>query len=162
MAAGTTETVPQGRAVAVKRRPSLFSYIAAWQFLAFILLVCLVWVSEVMDWPFLFFDAMPTGIDVIRACILSAAVVFSAIVAVGNTYVQQKHILRGMLILCSSCGKVRMQKGMWEGLADYLEAHTLATLKFDVCPDCLREMEREITDANVEKWTSATDADGSR
>jgi hypothetical protein len=134
----------------------ILNYVAVWQFLAFILLLCVVWISEVLDLPFMFFRSSPTGVDIMRGCTLSAAVIVCAIIAVGNTYVQQKHVLKGMLILCSSCNKVKVRKDAWEGIDDYLEKKTLATLAHDVCPDCLKAMEREIAKANVEDWKSQT------
>ena len=140
--------------VSKNRRESILSRVAAWQFMAFVLLLCLVWGSEILDLPALFFNASPARLDLIRACTLTAAVIFCAIVAVGNTYVQQKHILKGILILCSSCNKVKISKGPWEQLDEYLEEKTLATLAREICPDCFQTMEREITDANLEKWKS--------
>ena len=136
------------------KRESVLSRVAAWQFMAFILLLCLVWVNEILDLPALFFHASPASVDLIRACTLSSAVILCAIIAVGNTYVQQKHILKGVLILCSSCNKVKISKGAWEQLDQYLEEKTLATLSRELCPDCFQAMELEIADANLEKWKS--------
>lgn len=138
-----------------KHRPIL-AYIAVWQFMAFIILLCVVWINEILDLPALLFDAEPSGIDVTRASTLSAAVLVCAIVAVGNTYTQQKHILRGLLILCSSCRKIRVNRGMWEELNLYLERNTLAEFHLDMCPGCFGDMEREITEANVRRWKADT------
>ena len=141
-----------GNNESIGKRKSALSLIAVWQFMAFVLLLCLVWASEVLDLPALFFNAESDRGGLIRACILTAAVLLCAIIAVGNTYVQQKHILKGILILCSSCKKVKISKGVWEQLDLYLEEKTLATLSREICPDCFRAMENEISDANREKW----------
>lgn len=140
---------------AVKRETgSALSRIAVWQFLAFILLLCLIWGSEVLDLPAFFFNASHARMNLVRACTLTAAVILCAIIAVGNTYVQQKRILKGMLILCSSCNKVKISKGAWESLGQYLEKNTLAKLSQELCPDCFHVMEQEIGSANLERWRS--------
>lgn len=138
------------------KREFMFEYIALWQFIAFVLLIFLIWGSEIMDLPALFFHASSTGIDLLRGFTLTAATMLVAIIAVGNTYLQQKHILKGALILCSKCHKVKISKGAWEQLDQYLQKKTLATLSRDLCPECFQSMEREIASANVEMWKSET------
>ena len=136
------------------------SRVAAWQFASFTLLIIVVWASEVMDWPALFFGASGTGVDIIRACLLTAAVIWCAVVTVGNTYLQQKRILNGMLIICTSCQKVKIGREAWEGLDRFVEQNTMAKLELAVCPDCFKRMEREISEANVGK-AEADDTDPS-
>jgi len=125
------------------------SHVAVWQFASFMLLIFVVWVSEVMDWPSLYFGASATGVDLIRACLLTAAVIWCAVVTVGNTYLQQKRILSGMLIMCTSCQKVKISPDAWEGLGSFLEQNTMAQLERAVCPECLKRMERELSEANT-------------
>lgn len=139
-----------------KRKETILTHIAAWQFLAFILLVCLVWAIEGLN-----LGARPTGVSagesmVSRACVLTAAIIVCAIISVGNTYIQQKHILRGILLLCTSCSKVRVKRDVWESLGDLVEDRTLATLNQDLCPECFKSVEREITAANVQTWKVKT------
>ena len=136
----------------VARGPAHMSYVALWQFMAFILLLCLIWVGEVLDLPTLLFGAPSSGVDIFRACLLSAATILCAIIAVGNTYLQHRHIIKGLLVVCPSCSKVKVSRDAWENLDRYLEEKTMATLRHDTCPDCYRAMAAAVTAANVEKW----------
>ena len=66
-----------------------FAYIGFWQFLTFIMLILVVWVNEVRDMPSLLFGTDPQDVNIFRGCLLTAAVLIAAIVAIGNTYLQQ-------------------------------------------------------------------------
>lgn len=136
------------------RRPVL-AYIALWQFLSFSILLCLVWVNELLDLPALIYNAPSSPPDLIRACTLSAAVILCAVIAVGNTYTQQRHILKGLLVLCASCRKVRTSREVWEEMDSYIEEHSRAKLRIDTCPTCYEITAREVTDVNVKAWRSS-------
>lgn len=45
--------------------------------------------------------------------------------------------LSGMLPICSSCKKIRNDKGYWEQLEVYLSEHSEAEFSHGMCPDCL-------------------------
>ena len=48
--------------------------------------------------------------------------------------------LSGLLPICSSCKKIRDDKGYWNGLESYLQEHSGATLTHGICPDCARRL----------------------
>ena len=91
-----------------------FAYIGFWQFMTFIMLILLVWVNEVRDMPALLFNTEPQDVNIVRGCLLTAAVLIAAIVAIGNTYLQQKRVLNSMISVCSSCNKVRVNQNQWK------------------------------------------------
>ena len=123
---------------------SAFSYVALWQFLGFILLLCLVWVSETMDLPNMFFGIEHSSMNIFRACVLSAAVIICAIIVVGNTYLQQKHIIRGLLMVCSTCQKVKINEEEWKHMDEYITEHSLAAFSHGLCPECYAKMNMEM------------------
>ena len=45
--------------------------------------------------------------------------------------------LEGMLSICSGCKKVRNEKGKWEHVDTYVEAHSKAVFSHSMCPDCM-------------------------
>ena len=49
-------------------------------------------------------------------------------------------ILRGLIPICCSCKKIRDDKGYWNKLEYYLEAHTEAEFTHGVCPECEKKM----------------------
>ncbi len=52
--------------------------------------------------------------------------------------------LRGLLPICSSCKKIRDDKGYWNQLEAYVEAHSEADFTHGICPECARRLYPEI------------------
>jgi PAS domain S-box-containing protein len=48
--------------------------------------------------------------------------------------------LSGMLPICSSCKKIRDDKGYWTRLEAYIYEHTDAQLSHGLCPDCAKKL----------------------
>jgi PAS domain S-box-containing protein len=48
--------------------------------------------------------------------------------------------LRGLLPICSSCKKIRDDKGSWAGLEKYIMDHSDAQFSHGICPDCMRKL----------------------
>ena len=55
-------------------------------------------------------------------------------------------VLRGILPICVHCKKVRDDKGYWEQVERYLEAHSELGFTHGICPDCLRKHFPEYAD----------------
>ncbi|MFC1547443.1 DUF3365 domain-containing protein [Candidatus Neomarinimicrobiota bacterium] len=53
-------------------------------------------------------------------------------------------ILRGLIPICSSCKKIRDDKGYWSQLEEYIHEHTEADFTHGVCPDCAGELYPEV------------------
>lgn len=133
--------------MAAKHRKSrgdgLFS-VAVWQFLAFVMLLLLIWFNELTDIAALWFGGTPAEPNLFRGCVLTIAVIVVAIVTVGHTYVQQKQIIRGLLTVCAECRKIRIQNEMWEQLDEYISDHSLALISHGLCPHCFEKAQKEI------------------
>lgn len=136
----------------------ILSYIAVWQFLSFMILLCLIWVAGVMDLPAMFFDVPTDGVDVMNACILSAAVIVCAIITVGNTYLQQQRALKGLHLVCPQCKKVKTGESEWQDMEQYLRAKTHIKVNRNLCPTCLKKMEEEVTAHNEQQWVGVAGA----
>lgn len=48
--------------------------------------------------------------------------------------------LSGLIPICSSCKKIRDDKGYWNKLEKYLLEHSDATLSHGICPDCAKNL----------------------
>jgi len=48
--------------------------------------------------------------------------------------------LSGLLPICSSCKKIRDDKGYWNRLETYLQEHSGATLTHGICPECVQKL----------------------
>lgn len=113
-----------------------FSYIAVWQAAIFLLLILLVWVSEVLDLPALLFGVEPSPVDVVGSCMASAGILICGIVTIGNTYLQQRKIIKGFLTICSYCKKIRIQNDAWQRIEEYIATRSDVDFSHGVCPDC--------------------------
>ncbi len=49
-------------------------------------------------------------------------------------------ILRGMLPSCSSCKKIRDDKGYWNQIESYIREHTEAEFTHGICPECMKKL----------------------
>ena len=49
-------------------------------------------------------------------------------------------ILRGMLPICSSCKKIRDDKGYWNQIESYIRDHTGAEFTHGICPECMKNL----------------------
>ena len=125
----------------INKRP--FAYIAFWQMMVFGLLICLIWISEIWDLPALYFGTATGDTSLVRDWVLTAAVVICALITMGNTYLQQKHIIHGLLVVCSSCGKIKIKKDVWQEMQGYLVKHSMAALSHGMCPECCRKITGE-------------------
>ncbi len=48
--------------------------------------------------------------------------------------------LSGLIPICSSCQKIRDDKGYWELVADYMSKHSDAQFSHGICPECAKRL----------------------
>jgi len=142
-------TPPRKKPVHLPKDP--FAYIGFWQFLTFIMLILLVWVNEVRDMPALLFNTSPQDVNIFRGCLLTAGVLVAAIVAIGNTYLQQKRVLNSMISVCSNCNKVRVNQNQWKQMEEYISDNSLLTFTHGLCPDCMEKVMQTISQRTAAK-----------
>ena len=125
----------------VKAARTGLNTIAIWQFLAFVLLLLLIWANELFDFSYWIYGGVRTPPDFFRASILSACVVVVAIINVGHTFLLQTRIISGFIVVCSACHKVKIEHEIWRTLEGYISDHSEVTFSHGLCPDCYeREM----------------------
>jgi hypothetical protein len=59
--------------------------------------------------------------------------------------------LSGFLPICSSCKKIRDDKGYWSEVEQYVSAHSDAEFSHSICPDCMRSLYPEYADAVLDR-----------
>lgn len=121
-----------------------FAYIAFWQFLTFIILIMLIWLNELHDGAAVFFRHESEEFNIFRACTLTVAVLVAAIIAIGNTYLQQRKVMRSIVAVCSHCHRVRLNAEVWQTLEDYIGERSLLTFSHGLCPDCAKALMKTI------------------
>jgi hypothetical protein len=58
----------------------------------------------------------------------------------------QVKLLSGFLPICSSCKKIRDDKGYWNEVERYICGHSEAEFSHSICPDCMRRLYPEYAD----------------
>jgi hypothetical protein len=58
--------------------------------------------------------------------------------------------LSGLLPICSSCKKIRDDKGYWTQIESYIRDHSEAEFSHSICPDCAKQLYPDI-DLNDDK-----------
>lgn len=54
--------------------------------------------------------------------------------------VSEIKLLTGLLPICSSCKKIRDDKGEWERIEKYISTRSEAKFSHGICPDCMKEL----------------------
>ncbi|MDI7262116.1 MAG: response regulator, partial [Thermodesulfobacteriota bacterium] len=49
-------------------------------------------------------------------------------------------VLRGFLPICSSCKRIRDDKGYWNLIENYIKAHSEAEFSHGICPECSEKL----------------------
>ncbi len=49
-------------------------------------------------------------------------------------------VLSGLLPICSSCKKIRDDKGYWTWIEKYIQEHSEAQFSHSICPDCAKKL----------------------
>lgn len=62
-----------------------------------------------------------------------------------TTTLAQAKTLRGLLPICSSCKKIRNDRGYWQQVEVYIQEHSEAGFSHGVCPDCMRRLYPEFS-----------------
>ncbi|RJX32233.1 MAG: hypothetical protein C4531_06745 [Desulfurivibrio sp.] len=63
----------------------------------------------------------------------------------------QVKTLSGFLPICSSCRKIRDDKGYWQQIETYVREHSDAQFSHSVCPDCARSIYPDLDFDEIEK-----------
>ena len=56
--------------------------------------------------------------------------------------------LSGLLPICSSCKKIRDDKGYWNQIEDYIREHSPANFSHSICPECTKRLYPEFHKGN--------------
>lgn len=55
--------------------------------------------------------------------------------------------LSGLFPICSSCKKIRDDKGYWNQIEAYIRDHSEAEFSHSICPECAKKLYPDIFDA---------------
>jgi hypothetical protein len=56
--------------------------------------------------------------------------------------------LSGFLPICSSCKRIRDDKGYWNQIESYIRDHSEAEFSHGICPECAKKLYPDFVDEN--------------
>lgn len=123
---------------------NLFTYVALWQSLVFLMMICLIWACEESGILSFYFKEPMASSGILRVYVMSIGVLFCAFVMIGNTFLQQKRIVYGFLIICSFCKNIKINENIWEQIEGYVSERSKATFSHGICPKCYAKVMQEM------------------
>lgn len=62
---------------------------------------------------------------------------------------QEIKTLQGLVPICSSCKKIRDDKGYWHQVESYVAEHTMAHFTHGICPECMQKLYPELSGGHL-------------
>ena len=94
----------------------------------------------VAGWKFLKEEKVRTGIELER----------EALIASLQEAAHHIKTLKGLIPICSSCKKIRDDKGFWNNVDSYIQSRTEAEFSHGICPDCMKKLYPDFMDKEDE------------
>jgi len=135
-----------------------FFMVAFWQLMVFVMLILVIWANEMLNLSSLWFNTSSEDPNFYRGCALTISVIIIAIVTVGQTHLQQKRIIKELVVVCSGCRKMRVDTKVWAHLDHYLQDNSLAKISHGLCPKCYQIAIKDADD--YRKQSSSADGQG--
>jgi hypothetical protein len=60
-------------------------------------------------------------------------------------------VLSGLIPICASCKKIRDDKGYWNRIESYIEAHSAAEFSHGICPECTKKLYPDFYEKHYKK-----------
>ncbi len=120
--------------------------LAAVELVAFLVVIALLWLDELIDIPFLLLGAEATPVNWRESLFetLVIAPIALATVCFTRSIVRRLKHLEGFLPICASCKKIRDNEGNWQQMEDYIRDRSEAEFSHGICPQCARKLYPEL------------------
>lgn len=109
---------------------------------AFMVVIVLIWLDEIIDIPFLMLGAESTPINWRESLFETLLIAPICLVIVHYTrgMVKKLKYLEGFLPICASCKKIRDDAGNWQQMEEYIGDRSEAKFSHGICPSCARKL----------------------
>jgi hypothetical protein len=116
--------------------------IIVFEAIAFIFIMLLIWLDQVIDIPHLLLGAQMTPINWREALFesLIVGIVGAIIIHYTNKLFNRMKYLEGILPICASCKKIRDEKGDWHQMEAYIDERSEARFSHGICPECAEKL----------------------
>jgi hypothetical protein len=123
-----------------------FRRLVAFELMAFLLLIVLIWTSELIDIPYLFLGAESTPANWRESLLETLMILPLALTIIYCTrkVFSRMRYLEGLLPVCANCKKVRDEQGNWQPMETYIQSRSAARFSHGICPQCAHTQHPEI------------------
>ena len=121
------------------KKEKLIRRIIGIEIIGFFCAILVVWLDEIIDLPYMMFDALPTPINYFESLFESFIIILLAIITIFLTHaiIQRLKYFEGILPVCSFCKKIR--SGIqWIPIEQYVSKHSEADFSHGICPECAK------------------------
>ena len=125
---------------------SVLNRVIVYEVIAFSFIILLIWLDEIIDVPDLFLGAEATPPNWRESLFESAFIVIlgAVVIRFTNSLFQRMRYLEGILPVCSSCKKIRDEKGNWHEIELYVRERSDAEFSHGICPECKEKLYPEL------------------
>lgn len=125
--------------------------IIAYQLMAFILIIALIWLDEFADIPSLLLGGKATPVNWRESLIASLLVspIGLGIICYTKMLFNRMQYLEGLLPLCSYCKKIKDEQENWQQMESYIHDRSAARFSHGICPTCAKKFHPEVFDQCV-------------
>lgn len=116
--------------------------VITYETIAFLLIISIIWLDEIVDIPYLFLGASQTPINWRESLFESVIISILGVLIVYITLklFQKMKYLEGILPICASCKKIRDDKGAWNQIEEYVRDRSEAEFSHGICPECAEKL----------------------
>lgn len=121
---------------------------------AFLFLIVLMWLEEVIDIPYILLGGPATPINWRESLFETVVIGIISVPIIRYTYKLLTKIgyLESLLPICASCKQIRMDQEFWKGIKKVVQERAATEFTHGICPDCIEkyypELQRKSASAN--------------
>ena len=121
--------------------------VVTYELLAFLLIILIIWLDEILDIPHLLFGAPLTHINWRESLFESAAICLLGALIVTSTMklFRQMKYLEGILPVCASCKNIRDDQGNWKQIEVFVRDRAAVEFSHGICPECAKKLYPDFT-----------------
>ena len=108
--------------------------------------MAIIWIDEILDIPYVLLGGPPTPINWRESLFESLIIVIIGMVILQHTYhlLTRLSHLEGILPVCPSCKKIRVDQEFWQDIEKYVHERVKADSLYGIFPDCLKKYYQEM------------------
>ncbi len=116
--------------------------VIAYEIVAFLIIILIIWLDEILDIPYLLLGAVQTPINWRESLFETVVILILAkvIVHITSKLFEQMRNLEGLLPICASCKRIKDDQDSWKQIETYVRDRSEADFSHGICPECAEKL----------------------